>query len=581
MPSRKSYNRFFIILQEDQKGYGLDSNRTPSGYAKLEMRNDRAKTSFYVQDIKKQNGPYYMVLIAQGNGGNRELINLGQINIDEGGKADISNEHDVNNIASTNIGMDKIQGAGICRISGTKVNPVMAGFICGEELNNWPAYPMARSNVRSGKPSENKSKLDEVIVKNEIKKETRKEVIEEMAKPRKEIAKPSEEVIKQKEVKPVETKKVEEVEIKKVEEVMKPREEIAKLSEEGAKLREEVIEPSEELVRSDEEVIKLSEELAKPKEEIIKPSEEIAKLDEEVVKLREELERLRADIAKPKEEVVDPSEVNKADHIKAQAEDLRSCNNEEIDEETIVKYVIDVEENNESTNYVINERDNNEAETQDFDEYEDQIERLKEYRKKHSKKNCYDDDDDDKKKHHKNDDHDKKCHKNDDHDHHDKKCYKNDYEEKKKAKKCDKGDYPVGPMGDFFKSVVKGLEKIGAKDSIKNCFWYKAHVENLEAMYCVYDYNKYSVVFYPMICYYPYISKAKNFMVGYKCNDDGVLKYIIYAIPGTKALVDQPYEGKTGFVTFMSETEDSEMGHWLMYYDIKKNSVVVPVKTNK
>jgi len=96
MPARKSYNRFFIILQEDQKGYGLDSNKAPSGYAKLEVRNDKGKASFYVQNLKKQKGPYCMILIVQGKSG-KELVNLGQVNIDNGGKADVSNEFDANN----------------------------------------------------------------------------------------------------------------------------------------------------------------------------------------------------------------------------------------------------------------------------------------------------------------------------------------------------------------------------------------------------------------------------------------------------------------------------------------------------
>lgn len=405
MPSKKSYNRFFIILQEDQKGYGADANKTPSGYAKLEMRNDRAKTSFYVQDIKKQNGPYYMVLIAQGNGGTRELINLGQINVDEGGKADISNEHDANNIANTNIGMDKVHGAGICRISGTKINPVMVGFICGEELKNWTTYPIAKGIAKVTKAATTIVKAAEEIMGKEFKKET----------------------------KIVEEKKNESVETE--------------------KRQRNIDEKSENIVL------------------------------EEVEENKEKIE------------------------LKA------------------------------------------ESETQNFDEYEEQIERLKEYRKKHNSKEC-----------------------NDEHEHH---------EHHEHHKECDKGEQPVGPMGEFFKSVVDGLEKVGSNDSIKNCTWYKAYVENLDSMYCAHDYNKYSVIFYPMICYYPYIAKAKHFMVGYKCNDDGVLKYIIYAIPGTKALIDQPYEGKTGFVTFMSDSENSGKGHWIMYYDVKKNSVVVPVKISK
>lgn len=141
-----------------------------------------------------------------------------------------------------------------------------------------------------------------------------------------------------------------------------------------------------------------------------------------------------------------------------------------------------------------------------------------------------------------------------------------------------KYNWPLGNTGEFFKNVVKGFEKLGENENIKNCFWYKVAVSKLEDMYCIYDYNKYTVVFYPMICYYPYISKKKNFIIGYKCDDEGKLKYIIYGIPGTKALEDQPYGGKTGFVTWMPSKEEKDMGHWLMYYDFKTNNVVIPIK---
>ena len=35
-----------------------------------------------------------------------------------------------------------------------------------------------------------------------------------------------------------------------------------------------------------------------------------------------------------------------------------------------------------------------------------------------------------------------------------------------------------------------------------------------------------------MICYYPYIAKHKHFMIGHKYDNNGNLKYIVYALPG-------------------------------------------------
>lgn len=469
MPSKKTYNRFFIILQEDQKGYGLDSNKTPSGYAKLEIRNDKAKSSFYVQNLKKQKGPYCMVLIVNGKSGN-ELINLGQINIDEGGKADVSNEFDANNVANTNIGMDKVQGAAICKVSTDRVSAVMVGFACGEEVKNWQNYPVAKT-------------IEKIIKEKKEASNSNKEESESC----KEAPKP--------------------IKVPKPIEVPRPIKETSGLQNEDMNQSEKMIET--EGVPEAEKRSKLCDE------------------DDPRIEAKVPIYKACAENKKNMLEIEHIEELNEEDVIESTKEfdvnDIRNLNNQEdddVDDENII-----------------------------FEEYEKEIERLKDFRKKHSKKKHYDDDNE----------------------------WECKSQDSKKIEWSDK-DYPAGAMGKFFKEVVYGLEKIGSNENIKNCFWYKAHVDKLEDMYCVYDYNKYSVVFYPMICYYPYISRRGNFMIGYKCDDAGELKYIIYAIPGTRELVDQPYEGKTGFVTFMPDNNNDQVGHWLMYYDVKGNTVVVPVK---
>ena len=90
------------------------------------------------------------------------------------------------------------------------------------------------------------------------------------------------------------------------------------------------------------------------------------------------------------------------------------------------------------------------------------------------------------------------------------------------------------------------------------------------------NYNKYTIAYYPMINYYPYIKKYGHFLMGYKCDNKGELKYIVYGVPGRKDIDDQPYAGKTGFVTWMNSGDGN--GFWLMFYDYKKSTVVVPMK---
>ncbi len=108
-------------------------------------------------------------------------------------------------------------------------------------------------------------------------------------------------------------------------------------------------------------------------------------------------------------------------------------------------------------------------------------------------------------------------------------------------------------MGNFFKSVVQDFEEVpDFSKEIKWCTWYKVPVHNLENMYDLSDYNKYTIAYYPMICYFPYIRNHKSFMLGYKCDSSGKMKYIVYGIPGSRAKAHQPYGGKTGFVTWIA-----------------------------
>ena len=83
------------------------------------------------------------------------------------------------------------------------------------------------------------------------------------------------------------------------------------------------------------------------------------------------------------------------------------------------------------------------------------------------------------------------------------------------------------------------------------------------------NYNRYTVAYYPMLNYYPYIRKYGHFMVWYKCDKDGNLRYIVYGIPGKKNRDEQPYEGKTGFVTWINDETRDGMGCWLMFYDFR------------
>ncbi len=145
MTPKKNYSRYFIILQEDEKGYSLEADKIPSGYAKLEMKNNKCKISYYVQNLRKEKQPYYMILIC-GKKDVNKIIKLGKLNIDDYGRLDISHEYDIENIADTGISAEKIIGAAIVKFLDTNVVSIMSGFSTTDKPTEWRNYKLADFN---------------------------------------------------------------------------------------------------------------------------------------------------------------------------------------------------------------------------------------------------------------------------------------------------------------------------------------------------------------------------------------------------------------------------------------------------
>lgn len=415
MAQKKSYNRYFIILQEDETGYSLASDKLPSGYTKLETKNDRCKISYYVQNLKKDKTPYHMVLICNKKD-TKKLIRLGELNIDDYGRAEVVYEFDAENIFDSKIPVDLIGGAAITRSEGSKLISVMSGFTSAEPPTDWRSYSVFEDSTR------------------EVKAETVEEMVKEA---------PKEEILEEREG---------------VEKQISEKEEKNKFDE-----YEDEIEAVKQLVET--------------------------RVEDNLNKLEE-----------------------------------TDCETETV-EEPIEKREEKENESKEESEQSVKK-----------DEFETDKAFENQYRSKH---------------------HEHKDHK--------------------------KNHYGEGTVGEYFENVVENLEEI--KDicaEIKNCKWHKVPAKCINDMCNATNYNKYTTVYYPMISYYPYINKWEHYLLGYKYDLEGNIKYLIYAIPGTKKRCDQPYEGRSGFVTWVpskigEEREDSE-GYWLLFYDFRTSTVVIPIK---
>ncbi|WP_034438318.1 hypothetical protein [Clostridium ihumii] len=477
MASKKSYSRFFIILQEDEKGHGLSSDKAPSGYTKIEVKNNKCKLSYYVQNLKKSDTSYYMALICDKKD-IKNIIKLSKMNIDEHGRADIVCEYDGNNIGNVGINVESISGSAIIAMNGKNVKCIMNGFITPDVSNEWRKY--------------------EVITEQNLVREINEVKFDEYEKK-------------------IEDKKIEE---QKIQDSKADASKIRKESVKETTLNENFNE-EKELENSDIE----------DRNDVVESQQD------EKISIENVYENIKnGSIELTEEELEDLLRHKK----KSKESDKEYCNCDECNE-------------------------------CDEEKHKDKKE------KKEKKKNDEECDEHEKKeKEHKKEEKDKLEYEE---------CYECKDKEKKEKKEFEidfKYEDNIienkNAMNKFFKEIVKDFEEVEGYNDIKNCKWYKVKIYQLEDMYCMNDYKKYTVIYYPMICYYPYISKYKHCMIGHKHDKDGNLKYIVYAIPGNKSEEEQPYGGKTGFVTWMPNKENTDYGYWLMFYDFKNSTVVVPVK---
>ncbi len=444
--------RNFIILQEDERGYSNSNDKTLSGYSKIEAKGNTCKISFYAQNLRKDEEEYCILAICNKKD-IKKILNLGKISVSDGGKAEVTKEYPLDNVAGLGISYDKISGAAIGKEKNGIPIIVMCGFINGEQpSDSWKNYKMVDC-------SHNKAKDKMEYIKKEEKKEDKKKKHKHRG---------------------------EDDEINTIDTV-----------EEGREIdTEEVIQEEKEIeIEINEVEVRSQEDVA---EEVIE-EESNEKVDEEVH--REEIE------------------INEYD----------TRNNKE--DENLEEFI---DENNPFVRQNYNENPfNNKVEG-----------------------NLYGIDD------------------------LNRGYFKNKFDEYEEKLKEENSEFKIrGSVGEYFESIASGFENCRNKyNEIKFCKWYKVPVNDLHEMCNMSNYNRYSVAYYPMLNYYPYIRKYRHFMLGYKCDEEGNLRYIVYGIPGEKNKDEQPYEGKTGFVTWVADESRDGIGCWLMFYDFKNSTVVVPMK---
>ncbi|QCX33458.1 hypothetical protein FDN13_06880 [Caloramator sp. E03] len=163
----KKYNRYFIIFQEEDKGFGIAIDKQPTGYTKIETRNGKCKITVYVQNLIKGKGPYICCMIDSSK--NPAVVaRLGEISVDETGRGETWWEYDEEDIAGTKSSIEKFIVAAVI-VEGEKILSPLAGYASKEKIE-WRDKLIVK---------EDKKETEE---KEEIKEEVREEISDEARK---------------------------------------------------------------------------------------------------------------------------------------------------------------------------------------------------------------------------------------------------------------------------------------------------------------------------------------------------------------------------------------------------------------
>lgn len=131
-------NKKFIILQEDDIGYGLNKKK-PSGYTKIEPKNSKTKIIYYIQNLNNEN--VYSLNLIINNDSKLEVISIGEAKPDDSGKIDVSYDFDESLF-------DSLCGSSIClKDSKGDVKYPLSGFLPKRKSFNWKVNSMR--NIKS------------------------------------------------------------------------------------------------------------------------------------------------------------------------------------------------------------------------------------------------------------------------------------------------------------------------------------------------------------------------------------------------------------------------------------------------
>lgn len=211
MPLGYEYKRYFIILQEEDKGYEMTAGKIPTGYVKIEIKKDKARISGFIQNMKSDTKSKYRLNLLAPN--EKLIMDIGLFRMDNNGRGEFYAEFDSDNVNGSNIPISEFTGALVMAGSGVP----LAGYV-GRETIPWREWHKDEISHAQEKVTETDERTEQYEIREEEtrEEETVKEGVPEIEETRHEV-----ESIEQKEL--IETRE-EETEISRMLEEEEPKE---------------------------------------------------------------------------------------------------------------------------------------------------------------------------------------------------------------------------------------------------------------------------------------------------------------------------------------------------------------------
>lgn len=552
MSVNNEYKRYFIILQEDEKGFEFSAGKMPTGYVKIEVKNGKGKLTAFIQNVKSDERLEYRLLLVAPN--RRTAVDVGKAIIDGSGRGEIYYEFESDNVLGSGLNISEYMVAAVSAGNGLP----LSGYVGRDKLDWKNKYEIIN---RSKEPRKDKK----AVPIEEIPMVQQMPVIEKHTAPVQEIM-PQQQVAPHQVQKPA-VEAIPQVVPKKIEKKIAPIEEIPMFEQPLPKIEKKVA-PIQEIPAP------------KPKKQ---PVEEIPKVKKEKVPIEEIPIAEEIPIIMPApEKIPQPPQLNIQPKIELKLEPIVEIKQEKIMMNQInIEQVEAVEPEEEYVpceplpcekkmpcqidyDYYYDECDSSDSDDSDSDDKP----KKHGHHDKHCKKDEYDYyecgcEDDEHDKHH-----DHHC-DDDEHDkHHDHHSDDDDHDE------YEYNPYYSSNMYKHLRALIKRLRRCEPfHEEDRDCEWFMVRNE-------IYMMNDIAVPFmgkmlplgYPFMMEDCMMTGRRDYILGIcydrECEGRRNIKHIMFGVQGVYNKMNERYYMSRGFSRFRKHKERN-YGYWIMCLDIR------------